>query len=191
VAARCSQFASLILAAALLLSTAAPVLSAPKKNNGASSGNNGSGNGNNGNGNNGNGNGGTGVGQNKPKHSNKPTERVQGEYDVRIVGYYSGTGTARASAGGIKISGRVTDPAGKAMDLLTKNLDVSDDRFSGTGTLDGAEVRFDGRLDPQDLRGNDVLKRGRITFTFSANGHHSRGAGERNTAAVSNSAAAN
>jgi len=77
------------------------------------------------------------------------------------------------------------------MDLQTKNLDVSDDRFSGTGTLDGAEVRFDGRLDPQDRKGNEVLKRGRITFTFSANGHHSRGAGEMSTAAAASSGTAN
>jgi hypothetical protein len=195
--ARRSHLTSLVLAAALLLSAAAPVLPAPKGNSGKGNGNsgadNGNGNGNNGNGNgnNGNGNGGTGVGQNKPKHNNKPTARVQGAYEVKIVGYYSGSGTARASAGGIKISARVVDPANKEMDLQAKNLDVSDDRFSGTGTLDGADVRIDGRLDPQDRKGNDVLKRGRITFTFSANGHHSRGAGEMSAAAAGSSSAAN
>jgi hypothetical protein len=168
VASRRSHLAPILLAAALLLSPA-PVRSDPG----------GQPNGGNGNGGGSPGNSGNAPGQNKPKHRKTPTERVQGEYEVRIVGYYTGSGSAAASGGGIKISASVTDPSGKTMSLRTTNLDVTDDRFTGTGTLDGATVRIDGRLDPQDRKGNDVLKKARITFTFSANGHHSRGAGDR------------
>ena len=167
--ARRSHLAPLLIAAALLLSTAA-VLANPggQPNGGSGSGGSGSSPGSSG----------SAPGQNKPKHRKTPSERVQGEYEVRIVGYYTGSGSARASATGIKISASVTDPSGKTMDLQAKNLDVTDDRFSGTGSLDGAAVRIDGRLDPQDRKGNEVLKKRRITFTFSANGHHSRGAGD-------------
>jgi hypothetical protein len=170
VARRRSHLAPLLLAAALLLSPA-PVRSDPGGQPNGGSGNSGGSPGNSGN----------APGQSKPRHRKTPTERVQGEYEVRIVGYYTGSGSARASGTGIKISASVSDPSGKAMDLQAKNLDVTDDRFTGTGTLDGATVRIDGRLDPQDRKGSEVLKKGRITFTLSANGHHSRGAGEMRT----------
>jgi hypothetical protein len=130
----------------------------------------------------GNGNSGNAPGQIK-KHRKTPTEAVQGDYEIRVVGYYTGSGSANASGTGITINARVSDPAGKAMSLQAGNLSITDDRFTGTGTLDGASVRIDGRLDPKDGKGNEVLKRGRITFTFSANGHHSRGAGDMRAAA--------
>jgi len=166
-----SQLVSLLLAAALSLCAAAPLRSNP---GGQPNGGGGSDNGS-------PGKSGDAPGQNKPKHSRTPTARVQGDYEVRIVGYYTGSGTAAATAGGITITARVKDPAGKAMDLQSGDLTVSDDHFSGTGTLNGAAVKFDGRLDGQDRKGGEVLKRARITFTFSANGHHARGAGDKKT----------
>jgi hypothetical protein len=57
---------------------------------------------------------------------------------------------------------------------------VVNDRFSGTGSLSGMDVDIDGRVDPQDKRGEEVLKKGRIIFTFrAANGKHGRGAGDQ------------
>jgi hypothetical protein len=170
VASRRSHLAPILLAAALLLSPA-PVRSDPG----------GQPNGGNGNGGGSPGNSGNAPGQNKPRHRKTPTDRVQGEYELRIVGYYTGSGSARASGTSIKISASVTDPSGKTMNLQASSFDITDDRFTGTGTLDGTAVRIDGRLDPQDRKGGEVLKKGRITFTLSSNGHHSRGAGEMRT----------
>lgn len=111
--------------------------------------------------------------------SRRPSSKVRGLYIVRIAGYYSGSGEARASSTGIKISARLKDPRGKEHNFQARNLEIEDDRFTGTGTLGTMEVKIDGRLDAQDRRGNGVLKKGRLTFTFSANGHHSRGAGDQ------------
>lgn len=158
--ARRSHFASVLVAAALLLSAAAPALSDPKGGQGGGQG---------------------GGADNSKRH--QPTPKVQGKYIIRIAGYYTGSGTAQASADGIKISARVKDPSGKEYSFQSGRLDVVDDRFSGTGTLDGTEVRIDGRLDPRDGngkgKGNEVLKNGRMTFTFGANGRFSRGAGDQ------------
>ena len=156
--------------AALLLSLALPAWSDPGDKGKENSGGNNSGN-----------NAGNRKGQ------RKPTEAVQGRYVIRIAGYYSGSGTGDASTEGIKISATVTDPAGRRYAFQAKNLQVLDDRFSGTGSLDGVTVQIDGRLDPRDGRGNDVksnevLKKGRMTFTFSANGRRSRGAGDQRQA---------
>jgi hypothetical protein len=111
---------------------------------------------------------------------NGPTKRVRGRYIVTIGGHYAGTGEAHATANGIKISARVKDPDGREYTLSARSLEVVNDRFSGTGSLSGMDVDIDGRVDPQDKRGEEVLKKGRITFTFRAsNGKHARGAGDQ------------
>jgi hypothetical protein len=110
---------------------------------------------------------------------NGPSKRVRGLYILTIAGHYVGQGEAHATTSGIKLSARVKDPEGKEYTLSARKLDVTNDRFSGTGTLGGMDVEFDGRVDPQDKRGDEVLKKGRIAFTFRvANGKHGRGAGE-------------
>jgi hypothetical protein len=111
---------------------------------------------------------------------NVPSKRVRGKYVIKIAGYYVGGGEAHATPTGIKISARVKDPAGKEAVLSAKKLEVVNDRFTGKGTLGDMEVDIDGRVDPQDKRGEEVLKKGRIIFTFrAANGKHSRGAGDQ------------
>lgn len=114
-----------------------------------------------------------------PAASRRPSGKVRGLYIVRIAGYYAGSGEARASSTGIKISARLRDPRGREYNFQARNLEIEDDRFTGTGTLGSMEVKIDGRLDAQDGRGNGVLKKGRLIFTFRANGHHSRGAGDQ------------
>jgi hypothetical protein len=109
-----------------------------------------------------------------------PSKKVRGRYVLKIAGHYTGSGEARATDTGVKLSARVKDPDGKMYTLSARQLDVVNDRFSGTGMLNGAEVQIDGRVDPQDQRNGQVLKKGRITFTFrSADGHHGRGAGDQ------------
>lgn len=116
-----------------------------------------------------------------PKPPNQvPTKKVRGRYTIKIAGHYVGSGTAHATSSGIKLSARVKDPDGKEMALSARKLEVANDRFSGKGTLGGMDVEFDGRVDPPDKRGEEVLKKGRITFTFRvANGKHGRGAGDQ------------
>ena len=116
----------------------------------------------------------------KGPNNKVPSKRVRGKYVLKIAGHYVGGGEAHATPSGIKISARVKDPEGRTAVLSAKNLEVVNDRFTGKGTLGDMEVDIDGRVDPQDRRGEEVLKKGRITFTFrAANGKHGRGAGDQ------------
>jgi hypothetical protein len=115
-----------------------------------------------------------------PSNGKGPTKRVRGRYIVKIAGHFAGTGEAHATANGIKISARVKDPDGREYTLSARSLNVVNDRFTGTGSLSGMDIEIDGRVDPQDKRGEEVLKKGRITFTLrAANGKHARGAGDQ------------
>jgi hypothetical protein len=108
-----------------------------------------------------------------------PSAKVRGTYALKIAGYYRGSGEAHASGSGIKINGKVEDPKGNRYTLTSKQLEVTNDRFRGTGTLNSLQVEIDGRLDPKDDGTGEVLKRGRITLTFrAADGHFGRAAGE-------------
>lgn len=113
------------------------------------------------------------------KKNKRPTAKVQGSYELKIAGYYKGSGSAVASGSGISLNGKVKDPHGKEYTLASSDLEVTDDRFRGTGTLGSMDVDIDGRLDPQDDDKVNVLKRGRITLTFRDPANHSsRAAGE-------------
>jgi hypothetical protein len=125
VAARCSQLVSVLVVVALLFSAAAPARAAD--NGGGNDGKSGS----------------NGKGPDKPK-KNRPTARVQGDYFLRIAGYYTGSGTARASSEGIKITARVKDPANNTYSFQAKSLTIVDDRFTGTGLLNDTEVQTRG-----------------------------------------------
>ena len=175
--ARRRHVASTLLVAALLLSAAVPALS-----------------------NQGNGGGKPddpgkpgGVGRNgndNARGKRNPTRKVQGSYGVKIAGYYKGTGDVKVSGDGISIQGTVTDPRGNSYTLSSDKLEVLEDRFRGGGTLGSMTVTIDGRVDPEDVEDPDdpedknkkrVLKKGRVTFTFSTNtqpSHRARGAGE-------------
>lgn len=114
-----------------------------------------------------------------PPPGKVPTKKVRGKYVLKIAGFYTGSGEAHATGAGIKISGKVKDPKGVEFKLDSKGLDVVNDRFRGTGTLDSMEVEIDGRLDAKDDNNGDVLKNGRITLTFrTSDGHSSRAAGD-------------
>jgi hypothetical protein len=112
-----------------------------------------------------------------------PKPKQRGTYDVTISGYYRGAGVANASPSTVAISANVKDEAGKPH-RLTAALARDAERhylFSGTGSLDGMEVSIDGRVDAPDPQKSDVLKAGRIVFTFKVipNGKHGRGGGEK------------
>jgi hypothetical protein len=114
-----------------------------------------------------------------PPPGKGPSAKVRGTYTLKIAGYYTGTGEAQANGSGIKIDAKVKDPKGNPYTLSSKQLEVTKDRFRGTGTLNSLRVDIDGRLDPKDDGTGEVLKNGRITLTFrAADGHFGRAAGE-------------
>ena len=113
----------------------------------------------------------------------KSGPKQTGKYDFTISGYYRGAGFANASPSTVAISANVKDEAGKPHRLTAPALARDAERhylFSGTGSLDGMEVSIDGRVDAPDPQKGDVLKAGRIVFTFKVipNGKHGRGGGE-------------
>jgi len=115
-----------------------------------------------------------------PPPGKGPSSKVRGKYVLRIAGYYTGSGELHATGAGVRISAAVRDPAGTLHQLATDPLDVVNDRFRGSGTLAGGTVEVDGRLDPKDGQRGQVLKSGRVTFTFrSSSGHFARGAGDQ------------
>ena len=110
--------------------------------------------------------------------------RQSGTFDIVVSGYYSGSGTALANRAAVSIEADVQDDAGNAYKLRAAGLVRDPERhnlFRGKGTLGGMDVVIDGRIDAPDRRKSEVLKAGRIVFTFKvlANGRHGRGGGER------------
>ena len=114
----------------------------------------------------------------------KQKPKQQGEYDITVSGYYRGTGKARASEDAVFIEATLKDDAGRPHKLTAPALARDPERhylFSGRGSLGGMAVLIDGRVDVPDARKTDVLKAGRIVFTFKviSNGRHGRGGGEK------------
>jgi hypothetical protein len=113
--------------------------------------------------------------------------KENGTYDITVSGYYRGGGRAVASPSTVAIDAVVKDDAGASHRLTARALRRDPDGngrhylFSGSGTLDGMETVIDGRVDAPDARRTDVLKAGRILFTFKVltNGRHGRGGGEK------------
>lgn len=177
-----SKFASILLAATLLLA-AAPAWSEPEKGGGGK------------------------PDTDRPDRERNdnargrrtPTTKVQGGYAVKIAGYYTGSGKVAVDSGGVTIEGTVIDPRSKSYALKAGKLEVVEDRFRGEGTLGDMTITIDGRVDPEDPQDpeapkgpgnsgeapgrskNRVLIKGRVTFTFSTHtspSHRARGAGE-------------
>ena len=187
--ARRFKLVSVFLAATLLLAIGPGIAAADGKPGSGNGGNSGSNSGGKGGGSGSNAGGNSG----KARGSKNPSKEVQGRYDITIAGYYRGSGTAQVTGSGITIAATVRDPAGKTYKLTSGKLDITDERFKGDGDLSGFPARIDGRVDPADEpepgnsgqgqgqgqgRGKKaVLKKARIMFTFSAEGHRARGAG--------------
>lgn len=119
-----------------------------------------------------------------PAQRARPKIRETGHYDIRISGAYTGSGKAVVDRRGVTIEADVKNDKGRAAKLRSQKLRRDPERFShfvGTGTLDGMVVVIDGRVDAADQRKGEVLKSGRILFTFevTATGRHGRGVGEK------------
>jgi len=168
--------AVLLMACAL----AAPASGVPGNGNG---GGNGGGNGNSGG--NGNGGGNGGNGQSSPNRRGGGKKETGSYRQIKVAGYYSGSGKASALGKNVSIQAELKDPTGAKYKLSAENLTREDNHFYGPGDLSGDRVQIDGRVDPVDEdEGNGkgpVVKIGRITFTFRSetSGRGGRGVGKK------------
>ena len=124
----------------------------------------------------------------EPAPGKRPKE--VGRYSVTISGYYSGTGTAIVNVAAVILRAELTDDDGNTFRLQSQRLRRDSERhnlFRGEGTLNGMKVAIDGRIDPPDDGKSEVLRRGRIVFTFKVlpTGYHGRGVGEKNSGSAS------
>jgi hypothetical protein len=101
-----------------------------------------------------------------------PPPSVVGAYEVRIGGYYTGTGTAAVgSVVNINVP-RIEGEGGETGTLVVTNLELRNGRFRGTGTIAGRTITIAGRVDPPDGR---VLKTARLSATFIISGEERGG----------------
>lgn len=108
-----------------------------------------------------------------------PSPRINGAYKVTARGAYEGSGNAAVGAKAVTLTLHLKNvETGEAGTLVAPNMEMSEGRFKGTGSLGAVTVAISGRVDPAD---GGVVKRARITATFAmSNGLHGRFFGERN-----------
>lgn len=88
-----------------------------------------------------------------------PTSGGKGTFSIVIKGTYTGTGTATVGASNITINASVTDQSGASGTLAAAGHVTDGSHFSGTGTVMGQHITFDGRADAQDpLVRNDSVR---------------------------------
>ena len=70
-----------------------------------------------------------------------------GTYNVNIVGFYRGSGTATVEETSVSLKGTVTGSDGSVGTLDATKLDIDGPYFTGTGTINGKNATIRGRLD--------------------------------------------
>jgi hypothetical protein len=77
--------------------------------------------------------------------------KTKGAYDIVFAGELTGDGNGTVAAKSVNLHGKVTDrKTGATGNLVASNLQMDDGRFSGTGTVFGATVEIDGRVEDAD-----------------------------------------
>ena len=79
-----------------------------------------------------------------------PTTGGKGTFTIVIKGTYTGKGTATVGASSVTINATVTDESGSSGTLSATGQVTDGSHFSGTGTVMGQHITFDGRADAQD-----------------------------------------
>lgn len=79
-----------------------------------------------------------------------PSSGGKGTFNIVIKGTYTGTGTATVGASSVTINASVTDQSGASGTLSATGQVTDGSHFSGTGTVMGQHITFDGRADAQD-----------------------------------------
>lgn len=93
-----------------------------------------------------------------PPGGRRQTGAQNGEYDLRALGHYSGTGKADVDATEVSLRIYLKGSNGVPERLEVNDLDVDGPYFSGFGTLGSKTVRIFGRL--------DAARASRFTATF-------------------------
>jgi hypothetical protein len=70
-----------------------------------------------------------------------------GTYNVNIVGFYRGSGTATVDEASVSLKATVTGSDGTTGNLDAANLTLDGPYFTGTGTINGKNATIRGRLD--------------------------------------------
>lgn len=110
----------------------------------------------------GNGNSGNGRGANRPRG------KVSGEYNLVIAGQYQGKGTASVSESTVTLSATINLPAGATATLTIPPMKLVNDRFTGSGTINGIPCSISGRVDLPDARDEETTDEQAVTGRFSA-----------------------
>jgi|GEM_PF-5126351 len=82
--------------------------------------------------------------------SSAPSNGGKGTFTIVIKGTYTGRGTATVGASSVAINASVTDESGASGTLSATGKVTDGSHFTGTGTVMGQHITFDGRADAQD-----------------------------------------
>jgi hypothetical protein len=116
---------------------------------------------------------GNGNGNSNGRGANRARGKTTGEYTLTLAGHYTGKGSASVSDKAIKMSGSIYLASGATATFNFPSLKITDDRFSGTGTVNGISCTIDGRVDLPDAKdqetNDDQALTGRIAATLRDN----------------------
>ena len=106
--------------------------------------------------------------------------RYTGNFKAIARGYYRGSGQITVGANSVKISIQIDeDGESNYSRTLQAVLKLDEGRFHGTGSIGGAPIDLDGRVEVGDNAGHGNVKAPRIFCTYGANGQYGRIVGIR------------
>lgn len=85
-------------------------------------------------------------------------------YDATVSGDFTGTGKIELSDTTVTFTITIKNKAGATGQLQVVNLPLKNNRFSGTGTVMGVQMRIAGRVDHANLKGENKPRRLMATF---------------------------
>jgi hypothetical protein len=117
-----------------------------------------------------------------------------GQFAILVRGYWHGQGVATVTATTVQITATVFDDNGNSGTLATDSLPLTQNHFSGAGTVLGLPLTINGRAEPQDQpsgngkgkgkkrpsSGDAVTTNANLEASVQANGHSARIVGARN-----------
>lgn len=105
------------------------------------------------------------------------SDRLNGSYKVTIRGAFTGEGTAAVGNRNVNINiPQARDAAGNRVHLHVRGALDAKGKFKATGTLRGAAVTVEGRIDPP----GGVVRKARLGADYEAGELRGRIMGERN-----------
>lgn len=122
----------------------------------------------------------------------KNPTNYSGQFAVLVRGYWHGQGVATVTATTVQITATVSDDDGNTGTLTTDALALTQNHFSGAGTVLGFPLTINGRAEPQDQpagtgkgkgknpNGDAVTTSANLEASLQANGHSARIVGARN-----------